>query len=101
MSEKNPQPAGFLLTGNRSNFLYVEGSPAWLFDCPHFLSPLFRADRCYDRIPIHFNGTPITCDNNSRNIIELDPDSDDQDVYFLGPEPIKREPPLTFTPSQI
>ena len=30
MSVKNPQSAGFLLTGNRSNFLYVEGSTAWL-----------------------------------------------------------------------
>ena len=28
MSVKNPQLAGFLLTGNRSNFLYVEGSTA-------------------------------------------------------------------------
>ena len=45
--------------------------------------------------------TPITCDNNPRNIIELDPDSDDQDFYILGPEPIKRKPPLLFTPSQI
>ena len=45
--------------------------------------------------------TPITCDNNPRNIIELDPDSDDQDFYILGPEPIKRKPPLMFTPSQI
>ena len=45
--------------------------------------------------------TPITCDNNSRNIIELDPDSDEQDFYILGPEPIKRKPPLIFTPSQI
>ena len=45
--------------------------------------------------------TPITCDNNPRNNIELDPDSDDQDFYFLGPEPIKRKPPLMFTPSQI
>ena len=45
--------------------------------------------------------TPITCDNNTRNIIELDPDSDDQDFYVLGPEPIKRKPPLLFTPSQI
>ena len=43
----------------------------------------------------------ITCDNNPRNIIELDPDSDDQDFYLLGPEPIKRKPPLMFTPSQI
>ena len=55
MSVQNPQLAGFLLTGNRSNFLYVEGSTAWLYDCPHFLSPLYKADRCFDRIPIHFN----------------------------------------------
>ena len=45
--------------------------------------------------------TPITCDNNPRNIIKLDPDFDDQDFYILGPEPIKRKPPLMFTPSQI
>ena len=30
ISIQNPQLAGFLLTGNRSNFLYVEGSTAWL-----------------------------------------------------------------------
>ena len=45
--------------------------------------------------------TPITCDNNSRNIFELDPDSDDQDFYFLIPEFIKPKPPSIFTPSQI
>ena len=39
MSVQNPQIAGFLLTGNRSNFLIVEGSTAWLYVCPHFLSP--------------------------------------------------------------
>ena len=117
MSVQNPQLAGFLLTGNGSNFLYVEGSTAWLYDCPHFLSPLIIADRCFDRIPVHFKdtlmyvdpitrqtydyATPITCDNNPNNIIELDPDSDDQDFYILSPEPIKRKPPLMFTPSQI
>ena len=117
MSVQNPQLAGFLLTGNRSNFLYVEGSTAWLYDCPHFLSPLYKADRCFGRIPIHFKdtlmyvdpitrhtydyATQITCDNIPRNIIELDPDSDDQDFYILGPEPIKRKPPSMFTPSQI
>ena len=117
MSVPNPQLAGFLLTGNRSNFLYVEGSTAWLYDCPHFLSPLYEADRCFDRIRVHFKdtlmyvdpntrqtydyATPITCDKNPRNIIELDPDSDDQDFYILGPEPIKRKPPLMFTPSQL
>ena len=30
MSVQNPQLAGFLLTGTRSIFLYVEGSIAWL-----------------------------------------------------------------------
>ena len=35
-SVQNPEIAGFLLTGNRSNFLYVEGSAAWFYDCPHF-----------------------------------------------------------------
>ena len=115
MSVQNPQLAGFLLTGNRSNFLYVEGSTAWLYDCPHFLSPLYKADRCFDRIYIHFKdmyvdhitrqtydyATPIPCNNNPRNIIELDPDTDDQDFYILRTEPIKRKPPLMFTPNQI
>ena len=60
-------------------------------------------------IPIHFQdtlmyvdlitrqtydyATPITCDDNPRNFFELDRDSDDQDFYILGPEPIKRKPP--------
>ena len=117
MSIQNPQLAGFLLTGNRGNFLYVEGFTAWLYDCPHFLFPLYKADRCFDRIPIHFKGTlmyvdritrqtydyatPITCDKIPRNINELDTDSDDQDFYILGSESIKRKPPLMFTPSQI
>ena len=117
MSVQNPQLAGFLLTGTRNNFLYVEGSTAWLYDCPHFLSPLYKADRCFDRIPVHFKdtlmyvdpitrqtydyATPITYDNSPRNVIELEPDPDEQDFYILGPEPIKRKPPLMFTPFQI
>ena len=40
MSVQNSQLAGFLLTGNRSNFLYIESSTAWFYDCPHFLSVL-------------------------------------------------------------
>ena len=62
MSVQNPQLAGFHLTGNRSNFLYVEGSTAWLNDCPHFLSPLYEADRCFDGIPIHFKDTLMYVD---------------------------------------
>ena len=37
--------AGFLLTGNRRNFLYVERSNSWLYDCPHFPSTLCITDR--------------------------------------------------------
>ena len=83
----------------------------------HIFSPLYKADRCFDRIPIHVKDTcmyvdpitsqtfdyptPIAGDNYPRNIIELDPDSDDQDVCILEPEPNKRKPPFMFTPSQI
>ena len=117
MSGQNPQLAGCLLTGNRSNFSYVEGSTAWFYDCPHFLSPLYKlTDALIVVQPIHFKDThmyvdPITrqshdyatpnaSDITPRNIIELDPDSDDQDFYILGPELNKRKPPLMFTPSQ-
>ena len=103
MSVQNPQLAGFLLTGNRSNFLYVEGSMAWLYDCPPFLSPLNKADCCFDRISTHYKdtlmyvvlltrqtydyATPIPCDDNPQNIIELDPVTDDHDYCILRPEP--------------
>ena len=45
--------------------------------------------------------TPIACDINPRKIIELDPDSDDQAYYILGPEHIEQKPPLMFSPSQF
>ena len=45
--------------------------------------------------------TPIAGDNFPLNIIELDPHSDDQDFQTPRPEPIKRKPPLVFTPPQI
>ena len=62
MSVKNPQLPGFVLTRNRSNFLYVEGSTAWLYDCSHFISPLYKADKCFDRIPIHNRETILYVD---------------------------------------
>ena len=117
ISVKNTQLAGFLLTGNRSNFLYVEGSTAWLYDCPQFISPLYKADKCFDGIPIHYGetimyvdpitrqtfnyATPIECGNNPQNIFEIDPDTDDGDFYVLTPDPLKREAPQMFKPTQI
>ena len=44
MSVQIPQLAGFLLTGNRNCCFYVECSAAWLYDCPYFFSPFYKAD---------------------------------------------------------
>ena len=104
MSVQNHHFTGFLLSGNGINFLYVEVSTAWLHECFIFFTPLFKADRCSDRIPIHFQdtfmsvdpitrqsyhyATTITCDNSPRNKSEFDPDLDDQNFYILKPEPM-------------
>ena len=61
---------------------------------------LYKVDRCSDSIPMHFKDTlmyvdPFTrqifdyttllaCDNFPRNVIELDPDSDDESFYFFN-----------------
>ena len=44
---------------------------------------------------------PIECGNNPQNIIEIDPDADDGDIYVLTPDPLKREPPQIIKPTQI
>ena len=73
MSVKKTQLAGFRSTGNRSNFLYVEGSTAWLYDCPHFISPLNKADECFDRVPLHYRETIMYVDPITRQIIMQHP----------------------------
>ena len=105
MSVKNPQLAGFLLTGTHSNFFYVDGSTAWLYDCPHFISPLYKADKCFDRIPIHNRETimyvgPITR-QTFNHATPIDPDADDGNFSVLTPDPLKREPPQKCKPTQI
>ena len=44
--------------------------------------------------------TPIKCGNNPQNTIELDPDADDGDFYVLTPDPLQREAPQMFKPTQ-
>ena len=93
MSVQIPQLAGFLLTGNRSNFLCVKGSISCLYDCPQILSPLYEADKCFDCIPMYYQdtvmhidaitrqtfiyATPISCDNNPRYVKAVDADFND------------------------
>ena len=45
--------------------------------------------------------TPIECGSNPPNIIELHLDADDGDFYVLTPDPLKREAPQMFKPTQI
>ena len=62
----NPQHAGYILSGKRGNFLYVESSTAWLYDCPQFLSFLYEADKCFDHIPIYYKDTVMYIDPRTR-----------------------------------
>ena len=115
MFVQNPHIIGYLLTGNRSNFLYVEGSLAWLYDCSHFLSLLYESDKNCDCIPIHYQDTvmyidpilrqtfncaiPISFDNNPQNVIALDLDTDGD--YVLTPTLVLRATPLLSEPKQF
>ena len=110
LSDKVFQLAGFLLTQNQSNFLHEEGSTPWLYDCPHHFAPLYIAEKCYDKIPNNYldtvkyvdlitrqtfdYATPIPWENNPKNIIALDPDTDQ--YYILTPKSIKRDPLFLF-----
>ena len=41
LAQTNSCLAGYLLTRNRSSFVYFEGPSLWLFECQHYLSPLY------------------------------------------------------------
>ena len=92
LAMQNTRLAGYMLTGNRSMFLDTDGSVAWLYHCPKFISPLRVLDKCYDRIPILFERTtklvdPITrqtfnfasevpCMGDHTNVFQFDLDDD-------------------------
>ena len=48
--------AGYLSSGNRSNFLDYEGNILWYYTCTKKVSPLyvFEDKRCYKKIPIFY-----------------------------------------------
>ena len=66
MSVQKPQLAGYLLIGNRSKFIYSEGSTAWLCDSPQFRSRLYETDNGFDRIPIYYQDTVMYTDTKTR-----------------------------------
>ena len=99
---KNSHLVGFRLTQNCINFLYVEGSTTWLYDCPRHLSIFYKAEHSYDKIPFFYldrvmYADPITCktfnyanqipcENNPKIGITLDTDQYD----LLTPQPNKK-----------
>ena len=60
--------AGYLLSGNRSNFLDYEGNILWFYTCTKKVSPLyvFEDKRCYKRMPIFYKNKVRFVDTLSR-----------------------------------
>ena len=110
--------AGYLLSGNRSNFLYYEGNILWFYTCTKKVSPLyvFEDKRCYKRIPIfyknkvhfvdtlsrrtYFWDTAVPCGSeNSHNVVQLNPD--ENKYYLLTPYPTLMQSLKKFSPESI
>ena len=66
MSIQKPQFACYLSTRNGGNILYAEGSTAWLYDCPLFLSTLYEAYKGFEHIPINCQDTLVYIDPITR-----------------------------------
>ena len=112
----NDRMAGYLLTGNRSNFLETDGTIAWLYTCKEHHSPLLIEKKCYDKIPVDYMGVkrfvdPITrqtfnfasevqCDGGPDNVFHLNL-KDENSWYNLLPFPVRHDPPKFFRPHAI
>ena len=72
--------AGYLLSGNRSNFLDYEENTLWFYTCTKKVSPLyvFEDKLCYKRIPILYKNKVHFVDRLSRR------------TYFCSPMWIRK-----------
>ena len=105
--------AGYLLSGNRSNFIDYEGNILWYYTCTKKVSPLyvFEDKRCYKRIPIFYKNkvyfvdtlsrrtyswdTAVSCGSeDSHNVVQLNPDEDK--YYQIIPYPTLMPPSKKF-----
>ena len=109
---------GYLLSGNRSNFLVCEGKISWFYTCTNKVSPLyvFEDKRCYKRIPLfykskvhfvdtlsrrtYFWDTTVPCGSeNSHIVVQLNPD--EYKYYLLTPYPTLMQPLKKILPESI
>ena len=118
LAQLNDQLAGYLLTGNHSNFLETVkgGSTAWLYSCDKRKSPLRVMNVCYNRIPIDYQGVlqfvdPISrqtfpeadiipCGSSLENLFHMDLD-DPKSWFTLEPGPRFHHEPKYFEPNLI
>ena len=110
--------AGYLLSGNRSNFLDYGGIVLWFYTCTKNVSPLyvFEDKLCYKRIPISYKNkvhfvdtfsrrtdfwdTADPCGSkNSHNVVQLNPD--ENKYYLLTTYPTLMQPLKKFSPESI
>ena len=106
--------AGYLLSGNRSNFVDYEENILWYYTCTKKVSPLyvFADKRCYERIQLfyknkvhfvnalssrtYFWDKAVQCGSeNSHNVVQLNPDEDK--YYPLTPYPTHATTQKIFT----
>ena len=104
-----------LLTGNKSNFVHIEGASQSLNECQNYLStPYTHKENCFDKISIYYQDTiyyvdPVSrptysfatktaCESSPANSIALHPDGNDYNRST--PTPVKT-PPAHFQPSEI
>jgi hypothetical protein len=118
LAQQNDRLAGYLLTGERQNFLETidGGSTAWLYQCQEHKSSLRVEQLCYDKIPIDFMGelkfvdpitrqtfndaNPIKCGKELKNLFHMDITEHDT-WYTLEPAPRPHKPPNKFEPDKI
>ena len=109
---------GYLLSGNKSNFLDYERNILCLYACTKKVSPLyvFEDKRCYKTVPIfykskvhfvdtlsrrtYFWDTAVPCGSeNSHNVVQLNPD--EYKYYLLTRYPTLMQPLKKFSPESI
>ena len=116
LARQNTKLAGYMLTGNKFMYLDNDGSVAWFYQCPKFLSLLRRRDKGYDRILILFERTTkfvdpinrqtndfaseIPCLNDYTNVFQLDLENDNS-WYQLLPDPMPFNKLLLFEPTEL
>ena len=101
--------AGYLLTGDRSNFVRIDGASLLIYECKHFSSPLYtHKGKCFDTISIYNQETICYVDTISHKFYSFATEKSHLKVtsyyfcirrkwksfYLLTPTPIKEDPQI-------